>query len=235
MMKIGVVHTSSNNAEPLLRRCAYLYPDVKLVNFTDEALWELVLAADGRMTDRCHELLAEDFNRLAEAGCESVGLLCSLVKEGIDQIRPLVPVPVIVYDDAAAFRAVEACPDGGTIAVIAMKYTPLPLAADAAEKAAARAGKNVRIEQIVVKAAAEALRETGDERLADTYFERYLREHQDKYSAYLIPQVPLSRLMPRLRDMRVPVFDSMEPLLDRLIRHAPEGFEGSFLKKASRT
>ena len=229
-MKIGVVHTSSNNAEPLLRRCAYLYPEVRLINFTDEALWEHVVAANGRMTDRCHAILAEDFNRLAEAGCKSVGLLCSLVKEGIDEIRPLVPVPIIVYDDAAAFRAVEACPDGGTVAVIAMKKTPLPLAADAVNKAAARAGKTVRVEQIVVEAAAEALRETGDEALADVYFERYLRAHQDRYAAYLIPQVPLSRIMPRIRDLRTPVFDSMEPLLDRLIRHASEGFEGGFVK-----
>ena len=229
-MKIGVVHTSSNNAELLLKRCAYFYPDVQLVNFTDEALWEHVVAANGRMTDHCHELLAEDFKRLAEAGCESVGLLCSLVKGGIDEIRPYIPVPVIVYDDAAAYRAVEVCPEGGTIAVIAMKNMPLPLAADAVNKAAARAGKNVCVKQIVVKAAAEALRETGSEEIADAYFERYLREHQDEYAAYVVPQVPLSRIMPRVRDMRTPVFDSMEPLLDRLINHAREGFEGSFVK-----
>ena len=225
-MKIGVVHTSSNNAEPLSERCSYLYPDVRLVIFTDEALWEHVLAADGRMTDRCHEILAEDFNRLAEAGCEAVGLLCSLVKEGIDEIRPLVPVPIIVYDDAAAFRAVEVCPDGGRIAVIAMKRTPLPLAADAVRKAAARAGKTVAIEEIVAEAAAGALAETGSETAADEYFIRYLREHQDDYAAFVVPQVPLSRIMPYIRDMRTPVFDSMEPMLDRLINHASEGFEG---------
>ncbi|MCD8075092.1 MAG: hypothetical protein LUF27_08655 [Lachnospiraceae bacterium] len=233
MKKVGVVHTSSNNAEKLLEIAAYRYPDVKVINFTDEALWEHVLDAKGQMTDRCHEILAQDFNRLAEAGCEAVGLLCSLVKGGIETVRPQVPVPVIVYDDAAVERAIEVTPDGGRIAVIAMKKTPLPLAADAAGSAAKRAGKTIWVDQIVVESAAECLRETKNQALADEYFIRYLREHQDSYSAYVVPQVPLSRIMPMVRDMKTPVFDSMESLLDGLVNRAWNGFEASYVKTGS--
>ena len=215
-MKIGVVHTSSNNAEKLLEIAAERYPGMKIVNFTDEALWEMVLQAGGVMTERCCEILAEDFERLQEAGCTSAGLLCSLVKDGMDTVRNRVSIPTEVYDDAAARKAVLGSKDGDTIAVIAMKQTPLPIAAAACEKEIALAGKKIRVEQIVVEEAAECLRAGGNENSADQCFMDYLREHQDRYSAYIIPQVPLSGLLPELQGLRIPVYDSMTVLLDAL-------------------
>ena len=219
-MKVGVVHTSSNNAEKLLEIAAEWYPGVKVINITDEALWEMVLAADGVMTERCCEILAEDFKRLEEAGCVSAGLLCSLVKDGIDTVRKSVSIPVAVYDDAAVEKAVRVSGDGDTIAVIAMRNLPLPIAAAACEKEIARSGKKLFVKQIMVEEAAECLKETGDEKLADDLFVKYLQENQHQYSAYVIPQVPLSRLMPRLRSMETPVFDSMKTLLDVLAESA---------------
>lgn len=67
--------------------------------------------------------------------------------------------------------------------------------------------------------------------MADVYFERYLREHQDEYSAYVIPQVPLTRIMPKIRDMKTPVFDSMEPFVDKLMTGYSNGFEAKLVKK----
>lgn len=60
--------------------------------------------------------------------------------------------------------------------------------------------------------------EIGSTELADQDFERWLRTNQQKYSAFVLPQVPLTRLMPRLRDMATPVFDSMEPFVDELAK-----------------
>lgn len=67
-------------------------------------------------------------------------------------------------------------------------------------------------------AAKNCLAETGGTDLADQYFERWLRANQHKYGAYILPQVPLTRLKPRLRDMGTPVFDSMEPFVDELAK-----------------
>ena len=101
-------------------------------------------------------------------------------------------------------------------AVVAMKETPLAPSRLAVEQAAREAGKKIEIETICVESAANCLKETGDTALADQYFERYLRLHQKEYHAFVIPQVPLTRIMPRIRDLDTPVFDSMEPFMEEL-------------------
>ena len=122
-MKIGILQTAPNNCAFLDSLCRK--SGVQLVNFVDEAVWEVVLNSGGQVTERVHDILAEDFMRLIEAGCDSIGLLCSLVKPGIEKVREKVPMPIIVYDDVQAERAVAVTPEGGKIAVIAMKDTPL--------------------------------------------------------------------------------------------------------------
>lgn len=68
----------------------------------------------------------------------------------------------------------------------------------------------------------EKLAETGNTDLADRYFERYLRQHQKEYDAYVIPQVPLTRLMPRI---------SAEPFnIHYVHRLAAESLKNSALK-----
>ncbi len=216
-MKIGILQTAPNNCDKL-NELVRKYPGVRLIHYVDECVWEHVEAAGGIVTEKCHDILAADFNKLIDAGCERIGLLCNLVKPGIEEVQKQVPLPIVVYDDVQAERAVSVTPDGGKIAVIAMKETPLKPSKQAVQEAARRAGKNVVIEKICVESARNCLLETGNIELADTYMERYLREHQKEYSAFVIPQVPLTRIMPRIRDMATPVFDSMEPFLEYLAK-----------------
>lgn len=220
-MKIGILQTAPNNCEKL-DELVRKYPGVRLIHYVDECVWEHVEAAGGIVTEKCHDILAADFNKMIEAGCERIGLLCNLVKPGIEKVQQQVPLPIVVYDDVQAERAVAVTPDGGKIAVIAMKETPLEPSRKAVRKAACRAGKNVVIEKICVESARDCLLETGNIELADGYMERYLREHQKEYSAFVIPQVPLTRIMPKIRDLATPVFDSMEPFLEYLVKQPCE-------------
>lgn len=216
-MKIGILQTAPNNCEAL-NRLARLYPGVQLIHYVDECVWEHVLAAGGQVTDKCHQILADDFNKLLDAGCDRLGLLCSLVKPGIEKVQAKVPVPIVVYDDVQARLAVAATPVDGCIGVVAMKETPLAPSKLAVEQAARQAGKRVMVQTICVESAANCLKETGDTALADQYFERWLRRYQEAYSAFVIPQVPLTRIMPRIRDLETPVFDSMEPFMKELAK-----------------
>ena len=95
-MKIGILQTAPNNCAFLNSLCRK--SGVQLVNFVDEAVWEVVLNSGGQVTERVHDILAEDFMRLIEAGCDSIGLLCSLVKPGIEKVREKVPMPIIRND-----------------------------------------------------------------------------------------------------------------------------------------
>lgn len=216
-MTIGILQTAPNNCEAL-DRLARLYPGVQVVHYVDECVWEHVLAAGGQVTDKCHQILADDFNKMLDAGCDRLGLLCSLVKPGIEKVRAKVPAPILVYDDVQTRRAVAAAPEGGRIAVIAMKEMPLAPGKLAVEQAAREAGKQVTVDTVCVESAANCLKETGDIALADQYFERWLRQRQGDYHAFVIPQVPLTRIMPRIRDLQTPVFDSMEPFMEELAK-----------------
>ena len=216
-MKIGIIQTAPNNCEAL-EKIAARSPGVEIVHYVDGCVWEHFLPAGERADDKVHEVLAADFNKLIDAGCERIGLLCNLIKPGIEEVQKRVSLPIVVYDDVLANRALEVTPDGGRIAVIAMNTLPLDPAKRAVEAAAQKAGKQVEISTICVETAKICLAETGSAELADAYMERYLRKHQKEYSAYIIPQVPMTRIMPRLRDMETPVFDSMEPFVDELTK-----------------
>ncbi len=170
------------------------------------------------VNDKVNEILAGDFNKLIEAGCKSIGLLCNQIKGGMEKVQEKVALPIAVYDDVLARRAVAVTADGGTICVAAMNTAALGPTKLAVEAAAQQAGKHIEVEIVCVEAAKNCPAETGSTDLADQYFERWLRANQQKYSAFVLPQVPLTRLKPRLRDMGTPVFDSMEPFVDELAK-----------------
>ena len=170
------------------------------------------------VNDKVNDILAADFNKLIDAGCGSIGLLCNQIKGGVEKVQESVAPPILVYDDVLARRAVAVTPEGGKIAVAAMNTAALGPTKLAVEFAARQAGKNIEVEPICVETAKNCLAETGSTELADQDFERWLRANQQKYSAFVLPQVPLTRLMSRLRDMETPVFDSMKPFVDELAK-----------------
>ncbi len=188
-MKIGILQTAPNNCAAL-DQLARRYPGVEIVHYVDGCVWELYLAAGQRVTEKCAQIMAADFNKMLEAGCQRLGLLCNLIKPGVALAQTMVPQPIVVYDDVQARQAVLA--------------------------AARQAGKEVSVCKLCIEAAQHCLEETGRTDWADAYVERFLRKHAGEYHAFVIPQVPLTRLMPRLRDLPAPVFDSMEPFVEAL-------------------
>ena len=214
-MKIGILQTAPNNCAAL-DQLARRYPGVEIVHYVDGCVWELYLAAGQRVTEKCAQIMAADFNKMLEAGCQRLGLLCNLIKPGVALAQTMVPQPIVVYDDVQARRAVAVTPPGGKIAVVAMKETPLEPSRQAVLAAARQAGKEVSVCKLCIEAAQHCLEETGRTDWADAYVERFLRKHAGEYHAFVIPQGPLTRLMPRLRDLPTPVFDSMEPFVEAL-------------------
>lgn len=216
-MKIGIIQTAPNNCEAL-DKIAARYPGLQIIHYVDGCVGEHFKAAGDRVNEKVHEILVADFNKLIDAGCERLGLLCNQIKPGIEKVQEKVTLPITVYDDVLAERGVAVTPDGGTIAVAAMNTAapgPTKLAVEAYAK---QAGKQVKVETIFLEKAKNCLEETGNTELADQYVERWLRANQHKYSAILLPQVPLTRLMPKVRDMETPIFDSMEPFVDELAK-----------------
>lgn len=216
-MKIGIIQTAPNNCAAL-DKIAAKYPSVEIVHYVDGCVWEHFAENGEQVNGKVQEILIADFNKLIEAGCERLGLLCNQIKPGIEKVQEKVPLPIRVYDDVLAERAVAVTPDGGKIAVAAMNTAAPGPAKLAVEAAAKRAGKRVEVETIFLEKAKNCLEETGSAELADQYAERWLRANQEKYSAFILPQVPLTRMMPRLRDMTTPVFDSIESFVDELAK-----------------
>ena len=216
-MKIGIIQTAPNNCAAL-DKIAAKYPGVEIVHYVDGCVWEHFAENGEQVNDKVQEILVADFNKLIDAGCERLGLLCNQIKPGIEKVQEKVALPIIVYDDVLAERAVAVTPDGGKIAAAAMNTAAPGAAKLAVEAAAKRAGKQIQVDAICLEAAKNCLAETGSTELADQYMERWLRANREGYSAFILPQVPLTRMMPRLRDMETPVFDSMEPFIDDFVK-----------------
>ena len=51
--------------------------------------------------------MAADFNKMLEAGCQRLGLLCNLIKPGVALAQTMVPQPIVVYDDVQALSLIH--------------------------------------------------------------------------------------------------------------------------------
>ena len=85
-MKIGIIQTAPNNCAAL-DKIAARYPDLEIVHYVDGCLWAHFEAAGNVVNDKVNEILAADFNKLIDAGCESIGLLCNQIKGGIEKVQ----------------------------------------------------------------------------------------------------------------------------------------------------
>lgn len=146
-MKIGIIQTAPNNCAAL-DKIAARYHNLEIVHYVDGCLWAHFEAAGNVVNDKVNEILAADFNKLIDAGCGSIGLLCNQIKSGIEKVQESVALPIWVYDDVLARRAVDITPEGGKIAVAAMNTAALGPTKEAVEFAAKQAGKNIEVEAV---------------------------------------------------------------------------------------
>jgi Asp/Glu/hydantoin racemase len=200
-----MVHT----VPPLLgvfdRLGAELLPGVKLMHVLDEPLLERVrqrgsLAPEDSERLRTHVAVAE------EVGASAVLVTCSTVSPSVDDVRPLVHIPVIKIDEAMIEKAVAT---GNTIGVIATNETTLEPTRLLLQTQAARVGKDIQVELMLVEKALPALME-GDGRTHDDLVKQSVVKLMETVDLVILAQASTARVLDVLPEVerRVPVLSS---------------------------
>lgn len=210
--KIAAIHTVVPTIALVGGIVKELAPDVQLLNLLDDGVIRDAVAAGGiepQVTRRmCNLFLSAEVS-----GAQAILLCCSTVGETADVGRGLTTVPIVRIDEAMAEKAVAT---GRRIAVVASVSSTLGPTSRLIARKAEAAGVEVEIQTALAEGALEAL-QSGDAARHDDMVTSTVRGVADKVDAVVLAQASLSRVLPLLEDLRVPVFSSPRMGVERVL------------------
>jgi Asp/Glu/hydantoin racemase len=148
-----LVHTVPPLLEVFRRLTAELLPGVQVLQILDEPMLERVKRR-GRLAAEDGARLAEHVAVAAAVGAGAVLVTCSTVSPVVDMVRPTASIPVLKIDEAMIAEAVRL---GRRVGVVATAASTLKPTRCLLEAAAARQGKAITTELMLVDGAIDAL------------------------------------------------------------------------------
>jgi Asp/Glu/hydantoin racemase len=211
--RLVMVHTLSPLLEVFKKLGEELLPGVQLMHIVDEPLLEQV-------RQRGH-LAIEDVARLAThvAAAEAIGadavlVTCSTVSPCVDDVRPRAGIPVIKIDEAMIAKAVAS---GTRIGVVATNVTTLEPTRQLLQTQAQAAGKEIKVELVLVENALPALL-SGDGAAHDRLVRGALFELAGRADVIVLAQASMARVLDVIpeAERRVPILSSPQLALRRV-------------------
>ena len=148
-----LVHTVPPLVNVFQRLVAELLPEVRLFHILDEPMVERVKRR-GMLTDEDGARLAQHIETAAAIGADAVLVTCSTISPLVDMIRSSAAIRVLKIDEAMIREAVSL---GRRVGVVATAVTTLEPTRDLLVAEAARQGKEVTPELVLVEGAIAAL------------------------------------------------------------------------------
>jgi Asp/Glu/hydantoin racemase len=148
-----LVHTVPPLVNVFQGLVAELLPEVRLFHILDEPMVERVKRR-GMLTDEDGARLAQHIETAAAIGANAVLVTCSTISPLVDMIRSSAAIRVLKIDEAMIREAVNL---GRRVGVIATAATTLEPTRDLLVAEAARQGKEVTPELVLVEGAIAAL------------------------------------------------------------------------------
>ncbi len=186
-------------------------PDLEITNQLDDGL--LRLLANGK-ADAVERRLAGMLNAAREVySARLVMVTCSSVTPAImANLAPSAGIPMFKIDDPMAAEAVRA---GRRIGVV-MTFPPTQQPTTRLLEGAARdAGTELELKPLLVPEAYQALH-AGKPEEHDALLVPRISELAKEVDGVVLAQVSLARLLPKLKNMPVPVFSSLTSSLRRI-------------------
>ena len=172
MKKIGIIHTTSATITSLNALAAERIPGAEVVNILDDSI--LGDMRDGHEVAFVRERWISYARILEKLGVDAVLSACSTVGEFAEEADGLLNIPVYRIDEAMCEKAVE---KGEVISVFATLNSTLTPTVNLVKRKAAAAGKDVKINTVLVEGAYSALmngqKDVHDAKIAEAV-ERYL-------------------------------------------------------------
>jgi Asp/Glu/hydantoin racemase len=203
--RIVFIHTVGTLVSLFRDLAKEMMPAVEIAHMVDETLTKQVLAV-GHVTPSMRHQLLRLVSRAEEWGADLVVLTCSSVSPAVDQVQPMVRVPVLKIDEAMADRAVQL---GNTIGVIATAYTTVEPTRRLVEARAGQVNKPIAVHTCLCEGAYEALVANDMER-HDAIVKQYLIELMKSVDVIVLAQASMARVAEQLplSQQRVPILSS---------------------------
>jgi aspartate/glutamate racemase len=182
-----------------------IVPDVEIAHLVDETLTKQVLAV-GHVTPSIRRGFLHLVLRAEEWDADLAVLTCSSISPAVNEVQPMVRVPLLRIDEAMADRAVQ---QGSSIGVIATAYTTLEPTRRLVEERALLVNKPLRIQTCLCEGAYDALIANDMER-HDTIIKQYLRDLMRSVDVVVLAQASMARVADQLleSERRVPILSS---------------------------
>ena len=152
-----LVHTVPPLLEVFRRLTAELLPGVQVLQILDEPMLERVKRR-GRLAAEDGARLAEHVAVAAAVGAGAVLITCSTVSPVVDMVRPTASIPVLKIDEAMIAEAVRL---GRRVGVVATAASTLEPTRGLLEAEAARQGKTITTELVLVDGAIDGALRRG--------------------------------------------------------------------------
>jgi aspartate/glutamate racemase len=219
---VVLVHTIIPVIDLFARLGTEMLPGVQLVHVLDGPLLERVRQR-GRLAAEDAERLAQHTQVAEQIGAAAVLVTCSTVSPCVDDVRPRVRIPLVKIDEAMIARAVEA---GRRIGVLATSPTTLEPTRQALLDQAARVGRQIEVERVLVEDALPALNR-GDGATHDRLVAAAIRQLAPRVDAIVLAQASMARVLAVMPEAErpVPILSSPHLALER-VRELLAGRQG---------
>ncbi|MEN8506136.1 aspartate/glutamate racemase family protein [Paraburkholderia sp. DD10] len=203
MTTIAVIHTGPVTVQPIKEQISEQIPEARVINIIDDSLLNDVRAA-GHLTP---EVASRIHSYMANAQAMRADIIlnaCSSVGEAVDSVRKFVSTPIVKIDEA---MAEEASSIGRRIGVVATVPTTLEPTVRLIKRKAGELGRDIEVAERIAEGAFDALL-AGDAAKHDEIVKSTISALAASVDVVVVAQVSMARLVPQLKDLRVPVLSS---------------------------
>jgi len=203
--RVVFVHTVPPLVEVFGELAARMLPDVSVMHILDEPLLEHVRQRGGLHAEDGERLTAH-VQEAAAIGAATVLVTCSTVSPAVEWVRQRVAIPVLKIDEAMVAAAVEM---GNRIAIIATNQTTLAPTEQLLADAAARIGRSIETELVLVERALPALL-AGDTALHDQLVKAAVVAAAGSVDVIVLAQASIARVLETgvAREIKTPILAS---------------------------
>lgn len=186
MKKIGIIHTTPATIDSLNQLVKEIVGDVEVINFLDDSILKDMW--DRHNVDFVKERWISYAKVLGQLGADAVLSACSTVGAFAEEADRLLDIPVYRIDDAMCSAAVE---KGEVISVFATLASTLEPTVDLIERKAHRAGKQIKINTVLVEGAYAALME-GQKDVHDAKIKAAVEQYLPQSDAVVLAQASMA-------------------------------------------
>jgi Asp/Glu/hydantoin racemase len=210
---LAMIHTIAKLVPLFEGLCDELMPEIARFHIADEAVLQMLLAAQ-RLTPEIYRRLGDDAACAEAVGADAILLTCSSSSPCVDVIQNMVAVPLLKIDEAMVDKAISI---GTRIGVAATAATTVKPTADLIAMRSRSAGKETQVDVALSEEGHRAML-SGDMARHDRIVRDSLFRLMETNDVVVLAQVSMARVAQQIpeSERRVPILSSPRLCLERV-------------------